>query len=162
MSSLHHGIIAAIVPAIVKKAASFIAKKFKLAEFDEATKTRVSQQAYPAFYGFLYGLWIIVLLMSGLAVLGVFFALAARFPEKVASYLLLGTINMIGGWFVLGALLDAVFWRLSSEKFRDYMRLKLIKSNSGYAMEEQVRVLLTLGGMYYLVLSPVIIYLLFR
>lgn len=162
MSSLHHGIIAALVPAIVKKAVPFIAKKFGLSEFDEATKIRVSQQAYPAFYGFLYGLWTIVLLISGLAALGVFFALAARFPQKAGPYFLLGIINMIGAWLVVGALLDAVFWRLSSEKFRDYVRLKLMKSSSGYSIEGQIKVLLTLGGMYYLLLSPVIIYLFFR
>ena len=160
MSSWQHSIIGALVPSLVKEAVPLVARKFRLGEFDEATKARVSRLVYPKYYGLLYGLWISVLFIIGFAALGLFFALAARFPEKAASYIWLGLINMIGAWLILGAALDAAFWMLSSEHFRDYVRLRQIKSGSGYPIEGQIKVLLTLGVIYYIIFLPVMIFLL--
>ena len=160
MSSWQHSIIGALVPSLVKKAVPFVARKFRLGEFDEATKARVSRLVYSKYYGLLYGLWISVLFIIGFAALGLFFALAARFPEKVAAYIFLGIITMIGAWLILGAALDAVFWLLSPKHFRDYVRLRQIKSGGGYPIEGQIKVLLTLGVIYYIIFLPVMIFLL--
>ncbi|MBI2448359.1 hypothetical protein HYV44_02245 [Candidatus Microgenomates bacterium] len=162
MSSIQYSIIGALIPGLVKKAIPAISKRLGLTSFDATTKNRVGKQKYPPYYGFLYGLWVLLLLASGFAVLGIFFALAFRTPEKIAPYIWLGLINAIGGWFILGALIDVILWSMSSEKFRDYIRLRLLKAESGYQMADQIKALFKIGIVYYLILSPVIIYLILK
>lgn len=136
-----------------------MARKFKLARYDEVTIDRVRKTTYPLPYRYLYGLWVVVLLLSGFAVGGGFFTAGASSPEHFGPLALLGLINMVGAWLLVGAGIDAVLWRLSSGRFRDYVRLRLIQAHSPYEMRGQISALVKIGLIYYLILSPVIILL---
>ncbi len=162
MSSWHYSAIGALVPTLVKKAVPFVAKKFGMTEFDEATKVRLNGQPYPRYYGLLYGLWILALFMIGFVALGLSFVFAAKSPEKAASYIWLGLINMIGFWFILGAFFDTIFWGISTKKFRDYAYMRQIRSGSPYSMAQQIKVLLKIGVWYYMIVSPIIFFLLLK
>ncbi|MDP3769817.1 MAG: hypothetical protein U1A23_01540 [Candidatus Sungbacteria bacterium] len=160
MSFWHNSIIGAFVPSLVKKAVPFIAKKFKLAEFDAAARERVSRQNYPKHYVLWYGLWGFKLVMSGFVVFGAFFIAGIRFPESFGLLVLMGIVNMVGAWLLLGGLINAALWRVSSEHFQDYVRFRQIKSGTGYVIEQQIWVLIKIGIIYYIVLLPVMLGLL--
>lgn len=83
------------------------------------------------------------------------------FPGKsFAIITFVGLINMLGAWFILGALLDAVFWQISSENFRDYVKFRQLKSGWGYDIKQQIATLIKIGFVYYLIAIPVMIILL--
>ncbi|MBI2595108.1 hypothetical protein HYW46_00035 [Candidatus Daviesbacteria bacterium] len=152
-----------MVPPLVKWANPYLKKFFKLNEFDSETRIRVSTKQYPIYFGFLYGLWVTALLSSGFAVLIWFMISGPAFfsGKSYAIPVFLGLINMIGAWFILGALLDFIFWQISSENFRDYIKLKLIKSGWGYDIKQQIVTLFKIGFIYYLLTAPIILYLLY-
>ena len=105
-----------LVPPFLKWASPRLRKFFKLEEFDAHTRERITTKQYPSYFSFLYGLWILALLASGIIVL-LFFMIYGQtlFPDKnYAVPVFLGLINMIGAWFIFGALLDGLFWRISS------------------------------------------------
>lgn len=151
-----------LVPPLIKWANPLLKKYFNLAEFDSETKSKVLTKKYPAYYGFLHGLWVLALLASGITVLLLMMVYGpAIFPDKnYAVPVFLGLINMIGVWFIFGAILDAVFWQISSENFRDYVRFKQLKSGWGYDIRQQITTLLKLGCIYYLIATPIMIILL--
>ncbi len=152
------------VPALTKWINPHLKKFFKLAEFDAETKTKVGAKIYPFYFSFLYYLWMLVLLSSGIMVLILLMIYGSiLFPDRnYAIPVFLGLINMIGAWFVFGALLDSFFWRISSKNFKDYVKFRMIGSGWGYEIEQQVIVLLKIGAIYYLLASPLILYLLTR
>ncbi|KKR88311.1 MAG: hypothetical protein UU38_C0010G0004 [Candidatus Wolfebacteria bacterium GW2011_GWB1_41_12] len=59
----------ALIPPLIKWVNTYLKKFFKLSEFDNETKTRVFSKTYPAYFGFLYSLWIMVLFSTGFIVL---------------------------------------------------------------------------------------------
>lgn len=67
---------------------------------------------------------------------------------------------MIGAFWILGAILDFLFWRISPESFRDYVIFRQIKSGWGYDIKQQIITLFKIGSIYYLVAIPVMIILL--
>ena len=137
-------------------------KFFNLPKINNVTKNRVFSKTYPTYFGFLYSLWIMALLSSGFIEL-IWFMLSgpALFPGKsYAIPVFLGLINMIGIWFIFGALLDILFWQVSSENFRDYVKFRMIKSGWGYEIKQQIITLIKLEIIYYVVVSPLIAYLL--
>ncbi|MBI2601069.1 hypothetical protein HYW42_03885 [Candidatus Daviesbacteria bacterium] len=151
-----------LVPPFIKWANPYLKKFFKLTEFDEETKKRVSIKTYPFYFSFLYGFWIMSLLSTGFIAL-IWFIISgpAIFPDKsYAIPVFLGLINMIGVWFIFGAILDALFWQLSPENFRDYVRLRQLKLGWGYDISQQIATLFKIGTVYYLLFLPVILYLL--
>lgn len=163
MSSFQYSIIGALVPGIVKKAVPFIAKKLRLQQFDTATRQRVAAKTYPWYYGSLYALWLLLLFLSGI-IGSLFFTLFLfrRFPDfGFARSVWIGLINAIGGWLLLGALIDALLWAVSSADFKDYVVFRQMKSGTPYPIEDQIRALKILGGMYYTVMLPVILLILF-
>lgn len=162
--SVQYFVIPLLVPWLTKKALGVIARAFKLQGFDAHTQARVRQQRYPRYYSALYFLWAMTLLAGGCVVLWPIFTVLPRlFPDKgIATFMWVGLINVIGGWFLIGALLDAILWRLSSARFKDYVRLRLLESGTGYEMRQQIAVLTTLGLLYYVVGGPVTLYLLLR
>src|SRR3989344_9153934 len=151
-----------LVPPFIKWANPYLKKFFKLTEFDSETKTRVFAKQYPTYFGFLYSLWILALLSTGLIVLlWLMIYGPAIFPNKsYAIPVFLGLINMIGAWFIFGALLDFLFWQISPANFRDYVIFRQIKSGWGYDMGQQIAALLKIGFIYYLIMAPLIVYLL--
>lgn len=154
--------VGALVPPFIKWANPYLKKFFKLNEFDTQTKQRVTHKQYPTYYRVLYGFWVITLLGTGVTELLFLIVYGqSMFPEKSFAILtFVGFINMIGVWFIFGAILDALFWQISSENFRDYVRFRQIKSGWGYNMKQQIYTLFKIGIIYYLVVSPVIVYLL--
>jgi len=87
----------------------------------------------------------------------------AIFPDKNYGVpVFLGLINMIGVWFIFGAVLDGLFWRISSENFRDYVMFRQLESGWGYDIKQQIITLFKIGFVYYLVMLPLILFLLFR
>src|SRR3989344_3299044 len=153
--------IGLLVPPFIKRVNTNLKKIFKLAEFDSQTKTRVFTKQYPFYFGILYGLWIMALFSTGFTALIVLMIYGpVIFPEKnYAIPVFLGLINMIGVWFIFGALLNFLFWKISSENFRDYVILRQIKSGWGFEIKQQTAVLFKIGVIYYLVTSPLIFYL---
>jgi len=152
-----------LVPPFLKWASPRLRKFFKLEEFDAHTRERITTKQYPSYFSFLYGLWILALLASGIIVLLSFMIYGQTlFPDKnYAVPVFLGLINMIGVWFIFGAILDAVFWRISSEHFRDYVMFRQLKSGWGYDIKQQIVTLFKIGFVYYLVMFPLILLLLF-
>jgi len=152
-----------LVPPLVKWANPLLKKFFKLEEFDAKTKARITAKQYPTYFAFLYGLWITALLASGIIVLLSFMIYGPTlFPDKNYGVpVFLGLINMIGAWFIFGALFDMLFWRISSEHFRDYVIFRQLKSGWGYDIQQQIVTLFKIGFFYYLVMLPLILLLLF-
>ncbi|RJQ24856.1 hypothetical protein C4577_06960 [Candidatus Parcubacteria bacterium] len=154
--------IGALIPPLIKWTNIYIRRFFRLTGFDNETKKKVSSKQYPSYFGLLYGLWIIALLSTGFIVL-MWFMISGPvfFPNKsYAVPIFFGLINMIGFWFIFGALLDFVFWQVSSENFKDYVKFRMIKSGWGYEIKQQIITLIKLGIIYYVVVSPLIAYLL--
>lgn len=154
--------VAALVPTIVQKASPVVKKILKLQEFDVKTQRRASQQEYPAYFGFLYSLWVITLLASGIGAsfLLVIFLSQLLHGKGVATLIFVGLINSIGAWFIGGAVLDGIFWWISSSHFRDYVMLRQLQSGWGYDIKQQISVMLKIGVVYYLVALPLMIFLL--
>src|SRR3989344_3361985 len=116
--------VGALVPPLIKWLNPYLKKFFKLTEFDSQTQERVASKQYPFFYGALYALWVLTLLGSGIAVLLFMMIYGSNiFPDKsYAIPVFLGLINMFGVWFILGAILDFLFWQISPENFKDYVK----------------------------------------
>lgn len=154
--------VGVLVPPIVKWASPKLKKVFKLQEFGLQTQARVAAKQYPVYYSVLYGLWVMSLVGSGIAVLLLMMIYGAViFPGKsFAVIIFLGLINMIGTWFIFGALLDIIFWQISSENFKDYVKFKQLKSGWGYDIKQQIVTLLKIGVIYYLFAAPLMYYLL--
>ncbi len=155
--------VGAIVPPFIKWIQPRLKRFFKLDEVDSQTRIRVAAKQYPAYFSVLYGLWIISLLSTGFIVL-IWFMISgpALFPDKsYAIPVFLGLINMIGVWFIFGAVLDFLFWQISPANFRDYVILRQIKSGWGYNMKQQIITLFKIGFVYYLITVPIMVYLLF-
>lgn len=151
-----------LVPPLIKWANPKIKRVFKLQEFDILTQERVTTKQYPTYYGVLYGLWVIAILGSGVAML-LFMMIygSTLFPGKSFAVLTFaGLINMIGVWFIFGALLDILFWQISRENFRDYVKFKQLKSGWGYYIKQQISVLLQIGFIYSIFALPLTIFLL--
>ena len=151
-----------LVPPFLKWANPYLKKFFKLTEFDSKIKARALTKTYPFYFGFLYGLWVLALLSTGLIVLILLMIYGPTiFPDKnYAVPIFLGLINMIGVWFIFGALLDFLFWKVSSENFRDYVIFRQIKSGWGYDIKQQIITLFKIGFFYYLITIPVMFLLL--
>lgn len=154
--------VALLVSPIIKKVMPRIKKYVKLDEFDEVAKARVTTKQYPAYYSYFYALWIISLISTG--IIG-FFLIMIYLPEiagtSVAISTFLGLINMIGIWFIAGALLDFIFWKISAENYRDYVMFRQLKEGWGYDINQQIVTLFKIGLVYYLVTLPVMAFLLF-
>lgn len=151
-----------IVPPFLKWVNPRLKKFFKLSEFDAQTQTRVTTKQYPFYFSFLYLIWVLSLLATGIVEL-LFMMIYGTvvFPGKsFASVTFLGLINMVGVWFIAGAILDWLFWIISSENFKDYVIFRQIKSGWGYDINQQIIALFKLGIFYYVLTLPVIIYLL--
>lgn len=151
-----------LIPPFIKWIRPGLQRFFKLTEIDSKTKARVSAKQYPAYFRFLYSLWIIALLSSGFIVL-IWFMISgpALFPGKsYAVPVFLGLINMLGVWFIFGAILDVFFWQISSENFKDYIRLRNLKDGWGFDMKQQILTLFKMGFIYYLLTIPVMVILL--
>lgn len=148
--------VGALVPPFIKWASPVLKKIFKLSEFDDQTKVRVFAKSYPIYFGFLYTLWGISLILGGLAVLILMMVYGPTIlPDKnYAVLVLLGLINMIGAFWILGAILDFLFWQVSPENFRDYIIFRQIKSGWGYDIKQQILTLLKIGFIYYLIALP--------
>lgn len=154
--------VGALVPPFIKWASPLFKKFFKLSEFDNQTKARVLAKNYPTYFGFLYTLWGISLILGGLAVL-IFMMIYGPtiLPNKnYAVPILIGLINMIGAFWILGAILDFLFWQVSSANFRDYIIFKQLKSGWGYDIKQQISTLLKIGFIYYIFALPLTIFLL--
>lgn len=152
-----------LVPPLMKWLSPYLKKFFKLNEFDAQTQERVASKQYPFYYSFLYTLWVLILLSTGIAALLFMMVYGSNiFPGKsFATLTFLGLINMFGVWFVCGAILDAVFWQISSENFRDYVKFRQLKSGWGYDIKQQILTLFKLGFFYYLIAIPVMLVLYF-
>ncbi|MBI4035920.1 hypothetical protein HY383_03140 [Candidatus Daviesbacteria bacterium] len=154
--------VGAIVPPFIKWIQPRLKRFFKLDEVDSQIRIRVTAKQYPAYFNVLYGLWIMTLLSTGFIAL-IWFMISGPvlFPDKsYAIPVFLGLINMIGVWFIFGAILDFLFWQISPNNFRDYVILRQIKSGWGYDIRQQVSALFKIGVVYYLFTLPVILYLL--
>ncbi|MBI4130758.1 hypothetical protein HY468_05550 [Candidatus Roizmanbacteria bacterium] len=152
-----------LVPPLVKWASPRLKKFFKLEEFDTKTRSRITTKQYPSYYAFFYALWILSLLSTGIIGL---FLIMIYVPEIIpgTSYtvsLWLGLVNMIGIWFIAGALLDSIYWLISPPNFRDYVLLRQLKEGWGYDIKQQIITLVKIGVVYYLVMLPLILFLLF-
>lgn len=151
-----------LVPPFVKWVNPVLKKFFKLKELDNKTKKRATSKQYPDYFGLLYLLWVMVILASGIAVLLFMMIYGLNiFPDKnYAVPVFIGLINMVGVWFIFGAILDLLFWKISSENFRDYVTMKQINSGWDYDINQQIVTLFKIGVIYYVVTFPIIIYLL--
>lgn len=155
--------VGALVPPLIKWANPYLKNFFKLSEFDTQTKERVTTKHYPFYYSFLYTFWIITLIGTGVAVLLFIMIYGSNlFPGKSFFFILtlVGLINMLGIWFIFGAILNIVFWQISSINFRDYVVFRQLKSGWGYDFKQQIIILFKIGFVYYLVAIPVMIILL--
>lgn len=152
------------MPPFIRWANPYLKKVFKLNEFNAQTQEKVAAKQYPFYYSFLYGLWVITILGSGVAVL-LFLMIygSVLLPgESFVIITLVGLINMLGTWFILGALLDILFWQISPENFRDYVKFRQLKSGWGYDIKQQIYTLIKIGIIYYVVTFPIMAYLLLR
>lgn len=156
--------VGGLVPPFIKWVNPYLKKFFKLTEFDSETKAQVLTKQHPFYFSFLYGLWIMVLMSSGFTVLILLMIYGPTiFPDKsYAVFVFLGLINMIGVWFIFGALLDLIFWQISPENFKDYVKFRMIKSGWGYEIKQQVITLFKIGFVYYIFTLPVMLYLLLK
>lgn len=151
-----------LVPPFIKWVNPHLKRFFKLTEIDSETRTRVFSKTYPTYFGFLYGLWIMTLLSTGFVVL-LWFMISgtAFFPDKsYAVPVFLGLINMIGVWFIGGAILDFLFWQISPQNLKDYIIMRQIKSGWGYDIKQQILTLVKIGIIYYLITIPIMVFLL--
>lgn len=155
--------VGALVPPLMKWLNPYLKKFFKLNEFDSQTQVRVTSKQYPFYYSFLYTLWVLTLLGTGIAALLLMMIYGSNiFPGKsFATHTFLGLINMFGVWFIAGAFLDLVFWQISTGNFRDYVKFRQLKSGWGYDIKQQVVTLLKIGFIYYLIAIPIMLILLF-
>jgi len=166
MSFLHYAAIGVLVPALIKKTPAALKRIFKLLAIDDATKARVAAKAYPRYYKIGYALWLLCLFSSGFIAFGyIAFYLPAAFVDfdyasEYWKFIALGLINMIGAWLIVGAILDMIFWSLSSVNFRDYVRYRNIKEGMDVEMPEQIRTLWKIGIGYYILFSPILYFLL--
>lgn len=163
--SFHYFAIGALVPALVKNIPAALKKIFKLQQIDDATKARVAAKEYPRYYKIGYALWLSCIFLSGPAVFAyIAFYLpivSANFdPTGYWKFLFLGIINMIGAWLIAGALLDQLFWRASSDDFKDYVRHRNIREGMDVDVPLQIKTLWKIGIGYYIVLLPVMYFLL--
>lgn len=151
-----------LVPPILKWASPVLKKFFKLEEFDNQTRARVFAKSYPIYFGFLYVLWGISLISGGLAILILMMIYGPTIlPGKNYGVLIfLGLINMIGAFWILGAIFDFLFWQISPQNFRDYIIFRQIKSGWGYNIKQQIITLFKIGLVYYLIALPVMVILL--
>lgn len=140
-----------LIPPFVKWVQPHLKRFFKLTEIDSQTKVRVFKKTYPSYFGFLYGLWIIALLSTGFI---------ALFWFMISGHVFLGLINMVGAWFIGGAILNFLFWQISTNQFRDYVLMRLIKSGWEYDIKQQATTLLTIGFIYYLIIALFIVFFL--
>ncbi len=156
--------VGALVPPFIKWVNPYLKKFFKLSEFDDQIKERVTNKKYPSYYGVLYGIWVITLLGIGVAELLLMMIYGSSFfPGKSFAVLtFVGLINMIGMWFIGGAMLNFLFWQVSSENFRDYIKFRQIKSGWGFEIKQQIITLIKLGVIYYIITFPVMFYLLLK
>lgn len=163
MSFFHHAATGAFVPALVKKMLPYTGKIFGVDEIDAETQKRVEVLQYPRYYGVLYAVWMIILIVVGLSpIVTAPLWGSAKFPEiGPLFFVLFGICSMIGALSLVNGLINAFFWRLSSLHFRDYVRLRLIKSGAGYVVEQQIAVMIKIGTMYSLVLVLVVAVLIF-
>lgn len=154
--------VGALVPPLIKWASPLFKKFFKLTEFDAQTQERITTKQYPFYYSFLYTLWVLALLGTGIsALLLMIINSQILLPDKnYAILIFLGLINMIGVWFIAGAFLDWLFWKISTENFRDYVKFRQLKSGWGYDIKQQILTLLKIGFIYYLVAIPTMVILL--
>lgn len=164
--SFQYVIIGPLAAWLTKKIPAALKKIFKLQPIDETTKMRVAAKRYPVYYKIGYALWVICIFSTGLAAFCyIAFYLSAVSPGFHYAlwwkYALLGLINMIGAWFIAGAALDWLFWRLSSDNFRDYVRRRCVKDGFDIDVPLQVKTLWKIGVAYYILFFP-IIYLLVR
>lgn len=150
-----------LVPPFLKWANPHLKKLFKLNDFDQSTKTRVFTKTYPFYFPFLYVLWVLCLLTPGFFVLmWLMISGPSLFPDKsYAVPVFLGFINMIGVWFIGGAILDFLFWQISPNHFKDYVILKQIKSGWGYDIKQQIQTLIKIGVIYYIFALPIMVLL---
>ena len=150
-----------LVPPFLKWANPYLKKFFKPTEFDSKIKAKVFNKTYPASFSFLYSLWIMVLFSTGFIVLIWFMISGPTFfsGKSYAVSVFLGLINMIGVWFIAGAILDLLFWQISSENFRDYVIFRQIKVGWGYDIKQQITALFKIGLIYYLITTPLMIFL---
>lgn len=150
-----------LVPPLIKWVNPRLKKFFKLTEFSVEIKERVSAKQYPFYYSFLYNLWLIMLLGIGIVVLLFIMIYGVElFPTKsFVVIIFVGLINMIGSWFIFGAIFDLVFWQISAENFRDYVRLRQLKSGWGHDMQQQIMALLKIGVIYYIFALPFMVLL---
>lgn len=153
-----------LVPSLIKWVNPRLKKFFKLNEFDAQTKIRVTTKQYPFYFSFFYTLWVLALLGTGILELLLMMIYGMEiFPGKnFAVIIFLGLINMIGVWFIFGAILDALFWQISPKNFKDYVIFKQLKSGWGYDIKQQAATLFKIGIIYYIITLPLIIYLLLR
>lgn len=154
--------VGVLVPPIVKWVNPYLKKFFKLEEFDSQTKARVFAKSYPSYFGFLYVLWGILLISGGISIL-IFMMIYGPtiLPGKNYGVLvLLGLINMIGAFWILGAIFDFLFWQISPQNFRDYIILRQIRSGWGYNIKQQIVTLFKIGFIYYLITIPIMVILL--
>lgn len=154
--------VALLVPPFMKWIMPRIKKYVKLEEFDKETKARITTKQYPLYYSFFYALWILSLLSTGIIGL---FLIMIYLPEVLPgkSYTVsiwLGLINMFGVWFIFGALLDIIYWLISPNNFRDYVMFRQSKEGWGFKIDQQIKTLFIIGIVYYLITSPLIIFLL--
>lgn len=163
--SFQYSIIGALVPALVKKLPEALKKIFKLQPLDEEIKARVVAAKYPHYYKIGYALWFLCLFSGGLAAF-VYFAIylpivSADFvPDVYWKFAFLGLINMAGLWLIWGAIFDQVFWQLSSDNFRDYVRYRNIKEGLDVDVPLQIKNLWKIGIGYYILFSPALYFLL--
>ena len=163
--SFHYSVIGMLVPALVKKLPAALKKIFKLQLIDSATKARVAAKQYPRYYKIGYTLWLLCLFSVGLAVFGyISFYLPTASPDfhyaEWWKYAFLGLINMVGAFFIGGAILNMVFWSLSSENFKDYVRYRNMKEGMDVDVPLQIKTLWKIGIGYYILLSPALYFLL--
>ena len=165
MSFLHYSVIGVLVPELIKKAPAVLKRIFRLRAIDDATKARVAAKEYPRYYKIGYTLWLFCLFSIGFVIFGyiAFYLPVASVNfdySKYWRYLFLGLINMIGAWFIIGAIFDQIFWWLSSDSFKDYVRYRNIKEGMDVDIPEQIKTLWKIGIGYYILFSPVLYFLL--
>ena len=148
-----------LIPPLVRWSNKHLKNYFKLTEIDALVKERITSKSYPSYYSILYGLWIIALLSNGIIELLFMIIYGPNiFPGKsFAVHTFLGLINMIGVWFIAGAILDFLVWGVSTANFRDYAMFRQLKSGWPYDMKQQISTILKLGILYYLITTPLMI-----
>lgn len=153
--------VGALVQPFIKWVTSRLKKFFKLKEFDVQIQERVLTKQYPAYFSYLYTLWVLSLLGIGIAALLFIMIYGVElFPTKsFAVIIFVGLINMIGAWFIFGAILDFLFWQISPANFRDYVILRQIKSGWGYDIKQQIQTLIKIGVIYYVFALPFMVLL---